>query len=90
MIVDHLTENGAMAPALLYLSPYTDHPTRVGPALQHDVFAEFANAILEHEPQLVLQPLIQFASPRDVLHRLDAMSWGQTFLLSFGAPESTL
>jgi type I restriction enzyme, R subunit len=28
MIIDHLTENGAMDPALLYASPYTDFSPR--------------------------------------------------------------
>ena len=28
MIIDHLTENGAMDPALLYSSPYTDFSPR--------------------------------------------------------------
>jgi type I restriction enzyme R subunit len=28
MIVDHLTENGAMDPSLLYSSPYTDFSPR--------------------------------------------------------------
>lgn len=28
LIVDHLTENGAMDPALLYSSPYTDFSPR--------------------------------------------------------------
>ena len=28
MIIDHLTENGAMNPALLYSSPYTDFSPR--------------------------------------------------------------
>ena len=42
------------------------------PPLQHDVFGDIQNAILEHGPKLVIEPIVQLHPPVYVLYQFDS------------------